>query len=109
MNNLKDIIRIKNTKLIVSADLDKMSEIISLATLIGDKICALKLHIEIVKDFTMEAMNELIKKYEKELKFLNERLETAIYIGSNQKIRIKSKIEVYEKVLSDLRALANVL
>ena len=49
-------------------------------------------------------MEELIKKYEDELDFLNERLETASFIGENQKIRIDSEIEVYTKILHDLRS-----
>lgn len=49
-------------------------------------------------------MEELIKKYEEELDFLNERLETALFIGKNQKIRIDSEIKVYTKVLHDLRS-----
>jgi len=34
-----------------------------------------------------------------ELDFLNERLETALFIGKNQKIRIDSEIEVYSSVI----------
>lgn len=52
-------------------------------------------------------IKELVKKYEVELSFLNERLETATYIGDNQRLRIDSRIEVYEKVLQDLRGLVN--
>lgn len=49
-------------------------------------------------------MEELIKKYEEELDFLNERLGTALFIGENQKIRINSEIEVYTKILHYLRS-----
>lgn len=52
-------------------------------------------------------MEELIKKYEEELNFLNERLDTAMYIGENQKIRINSEIEVYTKIVHDLRSFLN--
>lgn len=47
-------------------------------------------------------MKDLIDKYKKELDFLNERLNTALFIGNNQKILINAEINVYEKVISDL-------
>jgi hypothetical protein len=52
-------------------------------------------------------MTELIKKYKEEIDWRNKRLETAIYMGKNQKIRIGTEIALYEEVIKDLSALAN--
>ena len=49
-------------------------------------------------------MEELIIKYEKEIDFLNERLETAIFIGDNQKIRIDAEKSIYLQVVKDLKS-----
>ena len=50
-----------------------------------------------------ENMVDLIAKYEKEIKFLNKRLNTAIFIGDTQKIRIDTEKEVYLNVVKDLK------
>ena len=50
-------------------------------------------------------MEELIKKYKKQIDWLNERLDTAIYIGDHQKIRISTEIMILYKVIDDLKAL----
>lgn len=57
---LVDIMNSKKSRLIVSADYTTLDEIIDLAHKIGDYICALKLHIDIVTDFTEEKMNQLV-------------------------------------------------
>ena len=50
-------------------------------------------------------MEELIEKYEKQIEWLNERLETAIYIGDRQKARIDTEIVTLGRVINDLRAM----
>ena len=50
-------------------------------------------------------MRELIFKYEKEIDWLNERLNTAIYMGDNQKIRIETELALLSGVISDLKEL----
>ena len=48
-------------------------------------------------------MEELIKKYQKEIDFYNTRLDTAKYMGKNNRIRIEEAMYVYTKVLNDLK------
>jgi hypothetical protein len=51
-------------------------------------------------------MEELIKKHQKEIDFLNMRLDTAIFIGANNKIRIEEGLRIHNEILNDLKALA---
>ena len=51
------------------------------------------------KNHTVE---ELIKKYQKQLDFLNERLETALYIVSNQQIIIDTEKILLKQIINDL-------
>ena len=48
-------------------------------------------------------MEKLIKKYQKEIDFLNMRLDTAKYIGENSRIKIVESLYIYTKVLNDLK------
>lgn len=52
-------------------------------------------------------MEELIEKYEKQIEWLNERLDTAIYMGANQKIRIDTEIAILYRIIDDIKAVAN--
>ena len=54
-------------------------------------------------------MKYLIKRYERELRHLNERLSTSLFMGNNQKIRGEVEIEVYSKILMDLNKLERAL
>ncbi|AER40547.1 MAG: orotidine-5'-phosphate decarboxylase [Flavobacteriales bacterium] len=66
---LLDIALKKQTNLIVSADLIYSEEILKLVNLIGDKICGLKIHVDIISDFSFSFIDSL-KKISMEKKFL---------------------------------------
>ncbi|WP_185855610.1 orotate phosphoribosyltransferase [Blattabacterium cuenoti] len=56
---LIDITLKKKTNLIVSADLVNSKKILSLANLLGDIICGLKLHVDIINDFSHSFISSL--------------------------------------------------
>ncbi|WP_185876942.1 orotidine-5'-phosphate decarboxylase [Blattabacterium cuenoti] len=56
---LIDITLKKKTNLIVSADLVYSKNILKLVNLIGDIICGLKLHVDIINDFSSSFINSL--------------------------------------------------
>ncbi|WP_341663814.1 orotidine-5'-phosphate decarboxylase [Blattabacterium cuenoti] len=56
---LIDITLKKKTNLIVSADLIETKKILKLVSLIGDRICGLKLHVDIINDFSYSFINYL--------------------------------------------------
>ncbi|WP_341655872.1 orotidine-5'-phosphate decarboxylase [Blattabacterium cuenoti] len=56
---LIDITLKKKTNLIVSADLIDTKQILKLVSLIGDRICGLKLHVDIINDFSYSFINDL--------------------------------------------------
>ncbi|WP_185862243.1 orotidine-5'-phosphate decarboxylase [Blattabacterium cuenoti] len=56
---LLDITLKKKTNLIVSADLVCSKNILKLVNLIGDLICGLKLHVDIINDFSLSFINQL--------------------------------------------------
>ncbi len=66
---LIDITLKKKTNLIVSADLVNSKNILKLVNLIGDIICGLKLHVDIINDFSFSFINSL-KNISIEKKFL---------------------------------------
>ncbi|WP_185851096.1 orotidine-5'-phosphate decarboxylase [Blattabacterium cuenoti] len=66
---LLDITLKKKTNLIVSADLIYSDKILELVNLIGDLICVLKLHVDIISDFSFSFIKSL-KKISIEKKFL---------------------------------------
>ncbi|WP_341652747.1 orotidine-5'-phosphate decarboxylase [Blattabacterium cuenoti] len=66
---LIDITLKKKTNLIVSADLIDTKRILKLVSLIGDRICGLKLHVDIINDFSYSFINYL-KKISIEKNFL---------------------------------------
>ena len=49
----------KQTNLCVAVDVTSSQELIRLAGLLGDEICLLKTHVDILEDFTPEVMQEL--------------------------------------------------
>ena len=49
-------------------------------------------------------MIELIDKYEQKIISLNERLETFIFMGENQKLKIKTEKILYLEVIQDLKS-----
>ncbi|MFH1546526.1 MAG: orotidine-5'-phosphate decarboxylase [Patescibacteria group bacterium] len=56
---LREIISAKQSNLCVAADVVKSSEVLELAEKIGDKICILKTHVDILDDFTPEFPKKL--------------------------------------------------
>lgn len=56
---LREIIQAKRTNLCVAADMTKAEDILGLAEKIGDKICVLKTHVDIIEDFTPEFPQKL--------------------------------------------------
>lgn len=64
---LLDIARKKKSNIIASIDLTKSNDILKLLDNIGHQICAVKLHVDIIEDFTKDFIVEL-----KELAYWNE-------------------------------------
>jgi hypothetical protein len=52
-------------------------------------------------------MEEIIKKQQKEIDFLNMRLDTAIFIGKHNRIRIEEGLKIRTEIVNELKALAN--
>jgi uridine monophosphate synthetase len=61
ITKLKNIIQTKQTNLCVAADLLQCAEVLNLAKKLGDKICMLKTHVDILADFTPEFPKQLRK------------------------------------------------
>ena len=59
VQKLRKIIAEKESNLCVAADFTKSSEVLELAEKIGDKICILKTHIDILDDFTSDFPTKL--------------------------------------------------
>ena len=53
---LMDIIKTKNTKIILSCDVTTMADLCYFADLCGPYICVLKVHTDIIEDFSVEMM-----------------------------------------------------
>lgn len=66
---LLQIMQQKKTNLAVSADLRTAQQILHLAKTVADDICVLKLHVDIIEDFSTDFINEL-KALSKEKQFL---------------------------------------
>jgi uridine monophosphate synthetase len=66
---LQQIMQEKKSNLCVAADLTTTKEVLNLVEKIGDKICLLKTHIDIIEDFTPEFITQL-KKLAEEKNFL---------------------------------------
>ena len=66
---LQDIIKTKNTKIILSCDVTTMEKLAYFAELCGPYICILKVHTDIIENFSLELMFE-VKKLAKIHNFL---------------------------------------
>ena len=66
---LQKVMEEKKSNLCVAADLTTTKEVLDLVEKIGDKICLLKTHIDIIEDFTPEFITQL-KKLAEEKNFL---------------------------------------
>ena len=67
---IKKIMNDKNTKVCLAADLDNMSSVFSLIEEVGDKICILKLHYDIIHDFFNDGNIRKLKQYKQKYNFL---------------------------------------
>lgn len=68
MNNIKEIIKKKHTKICLAADVDNSRDLFKLIEITGDKICILKIHYDIISDFfsnknVIEKLIEYKEKY----------------------------------------------
>lgn len=71
---LLDISWKKKSNIIASVDLTKSEEVLNLLNIIGDQISAVKLHIDIIEDFTWEFIDKLkILSDEKEFMIIEDR------------------------------------
>ncbi len=55
----------KQTNLAIAADVTDPNELISIVQAVGDEICVLKTHIDVVTDFSKELIDELVSLKEK--------------------------------------------
>jgi uridine monophosphate synthetase len=88
---LIDIALKKQSNLIASADVITTSELLKLAEEVGDHVVALKLHTDIIKDFSMDFIGEL-KKIAKEKDFLLFEDRKFGDIGNTQELQFKEGI-----------------
>lgn len=88
---LVDIALKKESNLIASADLITTAELLKLAEEVGDHVVALKLHTDIIKDFSMDFIAEL-KKIAKEKEFLLFEDRKFGDIGNTQELQFKEGI-----------------
>lgn len=70
--NLFNLLDDKQTNLALSADVTNSEQLLTLADTLGPQICVLKTHIDIIKDFTPELTQKLIKLANKHRFFIFE-------------------------------------
>ncbi len=78
----------KNSNLIASADVISSAELIKLANEVGEHIVALKLHTDIIRDFSFELIEEL-KRISKDKEFLLFEDRKFGDIGNTQELQFK--------------------
>ncbi len=88
---LIDIAIKKQSNLILSADLKTTEEILSIASLIGQHIVAIKLHSDIINDFSSEFIDSL-KKLSREKEFLLFEDRKFADIGNTQELQFHEGI-----------------
>lgn len=88
---LVDIALKKKSNLIASADAITTAELLKLAEEVGDHVVALKLHTDIIKDFSMDFIENL-KKIAKEKDFLLFEDRKFADIGNTQELQFKEGI-----------------
>lgn len=88
---LIEIALTKKSNLIASADVITSSELLHLAKEVGESIVALKLHTDIIKDFSMDLISQL-KEIAKEKNFLLFEDRKFGDIGNTQELQFKEGI-----------------
>src|SRR5690606_13835157 len=81
----------KKSNLIASADVITSNELIKLAQEVGDHVVALKLHTDIIKDFSFELIHQL-KEIAKEKEFLLFEDRKFADIGNTQELQFKEGV-----------------
>lgn len=81
----------KKSNLIASADVITSDELLSLAREVGDHVVALKLHTDIIKDFSMDMVDQL-REIAKEKEFLLFEDRKFADIGNTQDLQFKEGI-----------------
>lgn len=81
----------KQSNLIASADVITANELLKLAEEVGDHVVALKLHTDIIKDFSFDLINQL-RKIAKEKEFLLFEDRKFADIGNTQELQFKEGI-----------------
>lgn len=89
--NMIDIALRKKSNLIASADVISSLELINLAKSIGDKIVALKLHTDIITDFSWDLVTEL-RSIAREKDFLLFEDRKFADIGNTQELQFKQGV-----------------
>jgi orotidine 5'-phosphate decarboxylase subfamily 1/orotate phosphoribosyltransferase len=59
-NQIENIIRIKKTNVIFSADMNNKEEILNMCTLLGSKLLGVKIHSDIINDFDQNFIDALV-------------------------------------------------
>lgn len=59
ITKIREVILAKKSNLAVAVDVDSAAEVLRLAELIGDKICILKTHVDILSDYTPDFPDKL--------------------------------------------------
>lgn len=81
----------KQSNLIASADVITANELLKLAEEVGDHVVALKLHTDIIKDFSFDLINQL-RRIAKEKEFLLFEDRKFADIGNTQELQFKEGI-----------------
>lgn len=88
---LIDLALKKNSNLIASADVITSEELLNLAEEVGEHVVALKLHTDIIKDFSFDLIHKL-KEIAKEKEFLLFEDRKFADIGNTQELQFKEGI-----------------
>ncbi len=88
---LLNIANTKKSNLIASVDLTSAQDIINFLSIVGEDICAAKLHVDIIKDFSQEFIMEL-KSLSEKLQFLIIEDRKFADIGNTQFLQLSQGI-----------------
>lgn len=102
MDRINNIIELKKTKICLAADVNTMEELFNLISILGDKICILKIHYDIISDFHDNFNYNCIKlnKLKKEYNFLIWEDSKFADIGYINKLKIQNHISFWADIIS---------